>query len=390
MRALYSLFLTLATPLLLLRARRKYGPGQTAWRQRLGLDCPGIREPIWLHAASVGEARAIAGLANRLIDHGQRLLITTTTPTGRDQVKQLVPRATHAFLPYDRPRAMRGWMDRLQPQLLALVETELWPNLIAAGHEAHVPMLLINARLSEKSADGYARLGSLARVMVSRLQQVYAQTEEDAARFRALGCQRVSTVPSIKYDLAPLADEPRDLGPGDWWVAASTHAGEEQACLDAFTELSHSHPNLRLLLVPRHPQRFDEVAALHPDVVRLSAGPTQARIVLGDAMGQLRSWYAQAKVVFVGGTLVEHGGQNPIEPAFAGCVLVAGPSQYNFESVFAALPECETVRNAEDLPRAVERALKADGAANQAALTPFRGATQVYERALLEFVEGNK
>ena len=390
MRALYSIVLTLLTPALLWRARRKYGPGQTAWRQRLGLDCPAVERPIWIHAASVGESRAIAGLVNRLIDQGATVLVTTTTPTGRDQVKQLMPRATHAFLPYDRLGALKNWIARINPKVLALVETELWPNLIAASYEAQVPTVLINARLSEKSARGYARLGSMARVMLSRLTHIYAQTAEDVARFESLGAERVTQVPSIKFDLEPLDPaQIRSLGEGDWWVAASTHEGEERACIDAFMELSHRHPKLRLLLVPRHPQRFDAVAQLHPDIARLSDGESVSRLVLGDAMGQLRGWYTQAKVVFVGGTLIDHGGQNPIEPAFEGCSLIAGPSRYNFESVFEALPVCETAVTAAQLSEAVERALQADGAANAIAIETFKGATDVYAEALMQYVEGS-
>ena len=324
MHALYTLLLTLLTPILLIRGRLKYGPGQSAPAQRLGMDAPGPQD-LWIHAASVGEARAIAPLAQAWAQQ-YRVVVTTTTPTGAEQIRHLAPDCSHAFLPYDLPWAMWHWHQRIRPKALVLVETELWPNLV---HKARCPVFLVNGRMSVKSESGYRRFASLTRPMLKKVQ-VLAQTAAHAEAFGRLGAADVQVMGNLKYDLEPLFDDAAEkarkrLGDGPWIVAASTHATEETAIMEACKDLP-----ARLLLVPRHPQRFDDVARLieaqGQPMVRLSQGDAgEAQVVLGDQMGQLRSWYSQAQVVFVGGTLIEHGGQNPIEAAEQGCVLVAGP-----------------------------------------------------------------
>ena len=385
MRFLYTLALSLLTPILLIRSARKYSGEYWDVRQRLGFGCPALKRPVWLHAASVGEARAIAPLAQRLSAQ-YSVLITTTTPTGRDQVLALVPGATHAFLPYDLPWAMRAWIDQLNPRALILVETELWPNLIHQASRQGVPVVLANARMSQKSERGYARFSALTRPMLEQIQ-VLAQTESHRAAFQRLGASHVQVIGNLKYDL-PTLDAARvqhaqaQLGAGIWWVAASTHAGEELACLQAFQQLAKDHPELRLLLVPRHPQRFDQVAALAQEfdagAQRLSVTQqATSRVVVGDAMGQLHAWLTQAQLAFIGGTLIEHGGQSPIEAAAEGCVILAGPSRYNFPQVFEQLAQGALIDvTAERMDTDVAEALTQDGSINQRLIAQHRGATE--------------
>lgn len=374
MHALYTLFLTLLTPILLIRGRLKYGPGQSAPAQRLGMDAPGPQD-LWIHAASVGEARAIATLAQAWAQQ-YRVLVTTTTPTGAEQIRHLAPDCNHAFLPYDLPWAMRRWHQHIQPKALVLVETELWPNLI---HMARCPVYLVNGRMSSKSELGYRRFASLTRPMLKKVQ-LLAQTAEHAKAFERLGATDVQVMGNLKYDLEPLPEDAvekarNSLGEGPWIVAASTHATEEAAMLEACKDLQ-----TRLLLVPRHPQRFDEVARLIESqglpVVRLSQGSAgDAQVVLGDQMGQLRSWYSQAQVVFVGGTLIEHGGQNPIEAAEQGCVLVAGPSRFNFTQVFEHFGEGTRVDvDHASLKTGLKKALALEGQSNRDIVRQHQGA----------------
>ena len=397
MRFLYTLALSLLTPILLIRSARKYSGEHWGVRQRLGFRCPSLHRPIWLHAASVGEARAIAPLAQRLSAR-YSVLITTTTPTGRDQVLALAPGATHSFLPYDLPWAMRAWIDQLNPRALILVETELWPNLIHQASRQGVPVVLANARMSQKSERGYARFSALTRPMLEQIQ-VLAQTESHRAAFERLGASHVQVIGNLKYDL-PTLDATRvqhaqaQLGAGTWWVAASTHAGEEFACLQAFQQLAKDHPELRLLLVPRHPQRFDEVAALAQEfdagAQRLSVTQqATSRVVVGDAMGQLHAWLTQAQLAFIGGTLIEHGGQSPIEAAAEGCVILAGPSRYNFPQVFEQLAHGALIDvSSTDLSKAIEKALGLDGSINRKVIDQNRGAQQAIFDAVVLASEG--
>ena len=383
MHALYTFLLTLLTPMLLIRGRLKYGPGQSAPAQRLGIGVPGPQD-LWIHAASVGEARAIAPLAQAWAQQC-RVLVTTTTPTGAEQIRHLAPDCSHAFLPYDLPWAMRRWHQCIRPKAVVLVETELWPNLI---HQARCPVFLVNGRMSVKSEMGYQRFASLTRPMLKKVQ-VLAQTAEHAQAFKRLGAVDVQMMGNLKYDLEPLPEDAAEkahkrLGDGPWIVAASTHASEEAAIMEVCKDLP-----ARLLLVPRHPQRFDEVARLIEGqglaVVRLSQGDAgDAKVVLGDQMGQLRSWYSQAQVVFVGGTLIEHGGQNPIEAAEQGCVLVAGPSRFNFTQVFENLGEGALVDvDHASLQAGLQQALALDGQSNRHIVRQHQGASARIAQAIV-------
>ena len=305
---------------------------------------------IWLHAVSVGETRATAPLVALLRQHypGYRILMTHTTPTGREAGEQLYgDDVLRCYLPYDLPGAMARFLDHFRPRIGLLMETELWFNLIAACEGRKMPLLLVNARLSERSAQGYARLGGLVGQGLHRLRHVAAQTEADAARLRALGAEMVSVTGNLKFDVTPPFDA-QEKGEGlrrllgaerPLFLAASTRDGEEPLILDAIAEARV--PHLLTVIVPRHPQRFNEVAALLekrglPYVRRstLSAPiPADVQVVLGDSMGEMFAYYAACDLAFIGGSLLPLGGQNLIEACAMGKPVLIGPHTWNFEAV---------------------------------------------------------
>jgi len=346
-RRLYTLLLALAMPLVLARLwwRGRREPGyRRHLRERFGhYDDAPDKPVLWIHAVSVGEVRAAApfvrALGEALPDH--QLLVTCMTAAGRDTVKQVYGESVLAgFLPYDFPGAMQRLLERFRPRLAVLMETEVWPNLIAACAANGVAILLANARLSEKSARGYARWPGLFRPAFAALGAVCAQSEADAARLRAQGVREVAVAGNIKFDVVP---DPVRIAEGRSLKAklgrpvlllASTRDGEEALLLDA---LGGALDGLLVLLVPRHPQRFDEVAALARSrgwqVARRSAaaapGPADT-LFLGDTMGEMPFYYGLADVAVVGGSFRPYGAQNLIEACAAGAPVVIGPSVFNF------------------------------------------------------------
>lgn len=349
MRTLYSLAWILVLPVafvyLLWRGRRQPEYRQH-WGERLGkITLPGDKPVIWLHAVSVGETRAAAPLVDALLarhpDH--LLLLTHATPTGRAAGTELFgDRVLQAYLPYDLPWLVERFLDRVRPRLGIFMETEIWPNLFAACQGRSIPIFLVNARLSEKSAQGYRRFAPLARQTLACLSGVAAQTAEDAQRVKALGAQHVETTGNLKFDVATPAGteaqaaELRTTFPGRFvLLAASTRDGEEAALLSVLDRLAI--PNLLLVIVPRHPQRFDEVSELIRkrglDFIKRSQGrpvPPETRVLLGDSMGEMATYYAACDLAFVGGSLLPHGGQNLIEAAAAGRPALIGPHTWNF------------------------------------------------------------
>ncbi len=300
---------------------------------------------IWLHAVSVGETRAaapiVAALKSRYPD--QRILVTHMTPTGRQTSEALFgDEVLRAYLPYDYPFAVRRFLAHFRPAAGIVMETEIWPNLVAACKAQDIPLLLANARLSEKSARRYARFPNLTRAALCDLAAIAAQTEEDAARLRALGAPQVEVLGNVKFDILPppaqlVAGEAlrQRIGPRPVLLAASTREGEEALL---FAALAGRSPGEALLVVvPRHPQRFDEVAALAAKagfaVQRRSedgAVAAQTRVLVGDSMGEMFAYYAACDVAFVGGSLLDYGSQNLIEPCAAGKPVLIGGSTYNF------------------------------------------------------------
>jgi 3-deoxy-D-manno-octulosonic-acid transferase len=340
MRRLYTIALRLALPILLLRLwwRGRREPGYREHvQERFGIYT--VEKPekaLWMHAVSVGEARAAAPLVrelHRLLpDHA--VVMTCTTAAGRDTLKQVYGDSViGVFLPYDYPEAVQSFLETFRPRLAVLMETELWPNLLAQCARHGVPVVLANARMSEQSARGYRRWRALMGPGIRGLAAVCAQSEADAERLRALGAPRVVVTGNLKFDVA--LDEGQ-LGAGREWrkrlgrqvlLLASTREGEEKPLLD---ELPHPASFLTVV-VPRHPRRFDEVAQWAD--ARRTAAVTPGendRIYLGDTMGEMAFYYAACDVAVIGGSFMPLGGQNLIEALATGSPVVLGPSMFNF------------------------------------------------------------
>jgi 3-deoxy-D-manno-octulosonic-acid transferase len=300
---------------------------------------------IWLHAVSVGETRATVSLVAKLRaaypEH--QILLTHTTPTGRATSEQLYGDGVlRVYLPYDYPFAVRRFLRRFKPRLGILMETEIWFNLIHEGHAAGVHMLLLNARLSEKSAKGYARVANLTRRALQQLDAIAAQTADDAARLTRLGAQKVSVMGNLKFDIAP-PQAMQELGLSlrrqfgaarKIFLAASTREGEETLLLDAWQ--AQTIPVL-LVIVPRHPQRFTEIADMlarrglrYQKRSENREVPVDVQVVLGDSMGEMFAYYAAADLAFIGGSLLPFGGQNLIEACAVSTPVLTGPHTFNF------------------------------------------------------------
>ncbi|MBV5273246.1 MAG: lipid IV(A) 3-deoxy-D-manno-octulosonic acid transferase [Lamprocystis purpurea] len=357
---LYTLILRLLLPAALLRLywRSLKAP---AYRhrisERLALDQPAAPPAaVWVHAVSVGEVQAAQPLIKHLLSRDPPLavLVTTTTPTGAARVQDLFGAAvTHRYTPYDLPEVIARFLDRVEPRLLIVMETEIWPNTLAACAARGIPTVLANARLSARSARGYARLARLTRDTLERFTLIAAQTEADARRFRDLGAaaQRVVVTGSIKFDLRPAASlqDQSEAMRRSWgggvadrpvWVAASTHEGEEELMLAAHRQIRAHVPAVLLVLVPRHPERFERVAGLIQragfPLTRRSARvpcPPETAVFLGDSMGELPIFLAAADAAFIGGSLVPTGGHNPLEAAAVGVPVAIGPAVFNFAAI---------------------------------------------------------
>ncbi|MFA6179043.1 MAG: lipid IV(A) 3-deoxy-D-manno-octulosonic acid transferase [Candidatus Methylopumilus sp.] len=324
-----------------------YGNGISA-----ASDAQATRKPlIWLHCVSVGETRAAAPLVKELQQRypQHQILLTHATPTGREAGEQLFgDTVVRAYLPYDVPGAMRRFVQHFQPVLGVLMETELWFNLMATCKAQQIPLLLVNARLSEKSAAGYAKVGELMRQGLQNLTAIAAQTEQDAQRLQSLGAENVSVTGNLKFDVTPPADAAerglylRDLlgRHRPVFLAASTREDEEAIVLDAVA--AAEIPNLLTVIVPRHPQRFDTVAELLKkrglSFCRRSefsqgnvAGDIPSNsVILGDSMGEMFTYYAACDVAFIGGSLLPLGGQNLIEASAMSKPVLIGPHTFNF------------------------------------------------------------
>ncbi|WP_317933325.1 lipid IV(A) 3-deoxy-D-manno-octulosonic acid transferase [Halioxenophilus sp. WMMB6] len=323
---------------------------------------------VWLHTVSVGEFLAAQPLIEALLARGDlQLLITTTTPTGSAQVRErLGERVQHVYLPYDLPPAIHRFLDHFKPRLLLVMETELWPNLLRLCRKRGIDSVLVNGRLSARSARGYRRVAGLTRTMLSNLTLALMQYPADAERLRGLGMapERVAVCGSIKFDLpvpAALKQQAQALRQS-WpqaqvWIAASTHPGEEVMVLAALALLKAQQPDTLLILAPRHPERRVEIESLCADwqvAVRSEGDAVTAAtdILLLDTLGELMLFYGAADIALVGGSLVEHGGHNLVEPAAWGKPVLSGPHRFNFASLAEAMAEAGgllTVTNAAEL-----------------------------------------
>ncbi|MGH8579757.1 MAG: lipid IV(A) 3-deoxy-D-manno-octulosonic acid transferase [Gammaproteobacteria bacterium] len=379
--AIYTLLAHLLLPLVLARLAWQ-GMRQPAYWQRLperfgfaAVDSS-MQGAIWFHAVSVGEANSAVPLVARMREACPELpvLISTMTPTGAECVRhQLDGVAVHRYVPYDLPWAVRGFLRRVRPRILVLMEAELWPNVLRGCARLGVPVVLANARISEKSFRRYQRLSWLTQAMLRNVTVIAAQSTQDAARLIALGVQasRVNVSGNIKFDLElpanlkARAQATRALLGLDRpvWIAASTHAGEEAAVLEAHRLVLTQRAECLLLLAPRHPQRFAEVGALLKEqgfrYVQRSAGKTAApqdQVFLLDYLGELLEFYAAADLAFVGGSLENVGGHNMLEAAAVGIPVLSGPYVSNFTEISRLLREAgaaQVVQDSSELARSV-------------------------------------
>lgn len=377
-RWLYSLLFYLALPAVLLRLwwRGRKAPGyRDNWQQRLGFVAPLSRRPLWIHAVSVGETVAIAPLVTLLQARCPNLpiLITNATPTGAERTRGLFGSSVmQLYCPYDLPCVLRRFLTRIQPLGCVVVETELWPNMLAACYRHRIPVVLANARLSEKSARGYDRVASLTQQMLVHLTCVVAQSDADARRFVQLGlaADKVQVAGNIKFDitLSPQAVARGQALKQQWpqcpvIILASSHADEEARFLQAFWPLRAQLSGLLLVVVPRHPERFDAAYAVcqaySPATARHSQPDVSAdaEIYLGDTMGDLISLYALSDCVVMGGSFVPVGGHNPLEPALLGKPVIMGPHSFNFAQITAQMNQQGAMVQVEDMPAAAQVAL---------------------------------
>ena len=385
MRKLYSLLIQLLIPALLLRLywrgfkSPKY---RERSKERLGyIQAPPKPGCIWLHAVSVGEVQAAVLLIRRLLEDYPQLpmVITTTTPTGAQRVFELFgDEVIHHYGPFDAPFIVRRFFDQLQPSLLILMETEIWPNLIHEAYSREVPTLLANARLSVRSAQRYHRISGLTRETLQKITLIAPHGEGDAERFRALGARnnQVEVTGSIKFDIHLPASqrEQSEVQRRAWgierpvWLAASTHEGEEEQVLQAHSRIRSVIPDCLLVLVPRHPERFDQVAELSSSLGFTTTRRSESRncgpetaVFLGDTMGELPLLFGASDVAFIGGSLVPHGGHNLLEAAAQGLPVVFGPHMFNFTEIsrlFLTHQAARQVTDSEELAAVVTLWLK--------------------------------
>ncbi|HZX51302.1 MAG TPA: lipid IV(A) 3-deoxy-D-manno-octulosonic acid transferase [Pseudomonas sp.] len=419
-RSLYTLLFHLGLPLV---------AGRLAWRawqapayakrigERFALGLPTLKPGgIWLHAVSVGESIAAAPLVRELLARYPQLPITIScmTPTGSERIQALfggpeyAGRVQHCYLPYDLPWAAARFLDRVQPRLAVIMETELWPNHIHQCAKRGIPVALANGRLSERSARGYARFAKLTAPMLAELDLLAVQTTPEAERFRSLGARAecVEVTGSIKFDLSidPELLSRAALLRGQWqaesrpvWIAASTHAGEDEIVLAAHRQLLKQSPDALLILVPRHPERFGSVFELCQrqgfSTRRRSSGEPVAagdQVLLGDTMGELLFLYALADTAFVGGSLVANGGHNLLEPAALGKPVLSGPHLFNFLEIAAQLRDAGALRevaDADDLAQQIEQLWRAPEAA-QAMRAAGLAVMQANQGALARLLDG--
>ncbi len=408
-RFIYSVCFYLAIPFILIRLlwRSRRAPDyRKRWAERFGFFQPPAKTgSIWVHTVSVGEFIAAQPLIKRLLNEHPELpiTVTTTTPTGSARVlAAFADQVFHVYAPYDYPAAIRRFISKVQPRLAIMMETELWPNIFAVCQQQTIPIFVANARLSARSAKGYQRIKPITRGMLDCITHMAAQDQATADRYIALGLDRsrISMTGSVKFDFKVAADVPEagQVLRRQWdtsgaisrpvWIAASTHEGEDEKVLTAFAKVREWLPDTLLILVPRHPERFNKVAELCQrrgfKITRRSNGAqadTQTQVFLGDTMGEMMLFYAASDVAFVGGSLVSTGGHNLLEPAALEIPSLCGPHVFNFAEITQMLIEVgatQQIADEQHLATAVV-ALLQDAAARQKA-----------GRAGLQVVENNR
>jgi len=383
MRIFYSILVTLGTPLVLLyftlrglRDRAYLG----RWGERFGFVPRATgKQGIWLHAASVGEFNAASPLVRALLKRypDVPLTVTTFTPTGSGRVvRELGDRVAHFYIPIDLKSAVRRFLKRLQPRLIIVMETEVWPNLYLQAKQSGIPLLIANARLSQRSARGFQRVPGFAAEVLRSAAWIGAQSSGDAERFSGCGAQQsVEITGNLKFDLsvAPSLEEKAQALRTRWGrgrpvlVAGSTHEADENVVIPVFGELLKTHPAALLILVPRYPERFARATSLAKEAgfrtELRSAGEacsSEANCFVIDTIGELMTYYACADVAFVGGSFGDQGGHNPLEPAALGKPVLLGPNMENASEIAAQLVHCGAalrVADRQSFLRAVERVL---------------------------------
>ena len=379
MRILYNLLAyLLQIPLAVYWLVRAVGNSsyRDGFGQRFGFGYPKFSRCIWIHAVSVGEVQAAAPLIRQISKQfpDRQLLITTVTPTGAAHVRTLFgDSVAHSYIPFELPVAVDRFFNNTQPELALIMETEIWPNLYRGCGIRDIPLILVSARISPRSLGGYRKLLPLFRETLSHGIIIAAQSKADADRFQSLGASSVRTwvIGNIKFDIElpeNLAGDGRDLranmfGDRPIWVAASTHDSEEQQVLAAHAALKAQHPNLLLVLVPRHPERFNDVRKLLEQQEFTYASRTKdqtceksTEVFLVDTMGELPLFYAASDIAFVGGSLVPVGGHNLLEPAALGLPVISGPNVFNAQEIadmFVDKGACTIVQDAPELAAAI-------------------------------------
>ena len=352
---LYRVLLALASPFIarrIWRFHKRYANYRV--HEALG-NWGAVQADLWLHCASVGEVLAAKPLIARWLEvkPGKQLLITTVTPTGEEQVqKWFAGRVQHRYLPLDHKVCVQRALADLHCPQLAIIETELWPNLLQTAKAKGMIIQIINARLSDRSAKRYEKFGFFSKPLMALPDRFLAHAEADAKRFQVLGAKDVSVVGNIKFDITAPEDSEvsiwrKALAPSDEfvWIAASTHEGEDAQFLEAHQALRKQIPQAKLILVPRHPERFDVVYELSQQqgfhTVRRSADQldtwAQAEVLLGDSMGEMMRYFAISDVAFVAGSVIERGGHNPIEPAILSKPVIVGAHTFNFADITESL-----------------------------------------------------
>ncbi|MEZ9477067.1 lipid IV(A) 3-deoxy-D-manno-octulosonic acid transferase [Vibrio splendidus] len=377
-RILYTAVLTLAAPILLFGLYKnkpnkpKFG---ARWKEHFGFTPKSVSDvsPIWIHAVSVGESIAAVPLIKELKKQApnQPILVTTTTSTGAEQIEKLGDLVEHRYMPIDFSFAVKGFLKAIKPTQMLIIETELWPNTLNVVYNARIPITVVNARLSEKSCNNYAKVQPLFNLLHPCLTKILCQTESDAARFECLGVDKnkLAITGSIKFDIQ-ISDEVREKGKAlraelganrPVWIAASTHKGEDEQVLDAHQKVLEAHPNALLIIVPRHPERFDSVFELCQaqgfETVRRTSQSSQSestQVYLGDTMGEMLILIGAADICFMGGSLIgdKVGGHNVLEPAALGVPVITGPSYYNFTEIVELLSQdsiCELAKDSNEL-----------------------------------------
>lgn len=357
MKTIYTLIFTLALPLVILRLiwRGFRTPAYLyRWAERFGA-APNlsIQKPvIWLHAVSFGEVEAcrpvVQVLQSEFPDH--QILITTMTPTGSARVKHLfTDTVAHCYLPYDLPFAIHRFLKHTHPQFGIIMETEIWPNILTICKAKNIPVVLANARMSERSAKGYQQFPKFMATTLQSLSLIATQSEQDRQRFQQLGAdiKKIHAIGNLKYEVSLPASlmEQAEAMRAMWhtrpvWIAASTHEGEEEIVLNAARQIRAQFPELLVIIVPRHPERFDKVSALslrkgYKTLRRSEHRPcsSDVQVLVVDTMGELPLFYGVSDIAFIGGSLVPHGSHNLLEPAALGRAIITGPHYFNFNEI---------------------------------------------------------